>query len=213
MKRLTKFAVLVLAGVSLQACGPLQAGYSIYQTANAATKLSHAKEMAESMRNMEPTFKDFESIRVEVLVTPRNEADSQKIIAAFKDNVEYIVEQNFNAMDKTKKICWQDACNGKTIVVQFKETAYDETVMQKLFLTGSLRGSLYFIDKQSGTVVRQEKMEGAKNYHDLLGLINASVGLKVLKSIDDPKKAQKAYDRFNELNPVKPEYKNLFLES
>lgn len=210
MKQLFSVLFLGFVGVSLSACGVVQAGYGVYQTANAATKLSQAKEMADSFKNQEPTFVGFENVEVDVLVAPRGEESSQKLVTAFKDNVEYIVEQNFEAMDRSKKVCRGEDCNGNTIVVQFKEKAYDETVMQKLFLTGSVRGSLYFVDKQTGRVLRQESFEGAGNYGDLLKGINTSVGLKVLKSIQDPKKAQKAFEKFNEIEPIKPEYKKLF---
>ncbi|MBI1912938.1 MAG: hypothetical protein HYS21_13180 [Deltaproteobacteria bacterium] len=210
MKKLFTVLFLGAVGVMLSACGPLQAGYSIYQTANAATKLSQVKEMADSLRNQEPTFIGFENVEVDILVAPRNEENSQKLVTAFKDNVEYIVEQNFEAMDSSKKVCRSEDCDGKTIVVQFKEKAYDENVMQKLFLTGSVRGSLYFVDKQTGRVLRQESFEGAGNYGDLLRGINTSVGLKVLRSIQDPKKAQKAFEKFNDIEPIKPEYKKLF---
>ncbi|MBI1912948.1 MAG: hypothetical protein HYS21_13230 [Deltaproteobacteria bacterium] len=55
------------------------------------------------------------------------------------------------------------------------------------------------MDKNTGTVIGQENMEGAKDYNDLLQLINISVGSKVVKSIQDPKRAQKASEKFTDI--------------
>lgn len=188
-------AVQIAAGGFLTARG----GYQTY----------HATKMAKAIRESEPLIEDYQGIKVEVKLNTNNE----ELQRAFKDNMEWMIKKNLEIAEYNDRVVCSDNCPEKTLIIQFVETGYGETTVQKILAGEKLRGKLYYIDAQSRTVIKEEPLEAASNYIDLLKEINLSVGMKALKRFEKPEEGEKLkakLDEFGKFFPVKEEYVELF---
>jgi len=209
--------LLVVAVIPLGACvetlRTVQTAAQIYRTGKTATQGYYSVKMVKSLKDAEPLFDGYDSVKVETLIVPRDEEKTGNIISAFKDNLYYIVETDLQVVQSGKSICSGESCSGKTMLIQFREKDYNSNTAQRIFMGNKLRGKLYYIDKQTGTVIKEEDLEAVSNYKQILEMIHTSVVSKLLKSIKDASKAQEAVNRVNRVDPIKPEYKELFKES
>jgi len=210
---------LAAASVFLSGClGVVQTAQiagGAFLSARAGYQGYSAVKMAKAMKKSQPLFENYDAVKVEVLLNPR-EGDQKRLAEAFKDNVKWMIEKDFEVIGVPGKAVCEESCPEKTIVVQFRETGYGESTAQKVLAGEKLRGKLYYIDMNSATVIKEEPLEVASNYADLIKEINLSVGIKLLKGIEkegDAKKLKEAVDRFNRFNPVKEEYRELFKQS
>lgn len=216
MKRLLLIAFVGVFLVSGCAVYQLAStGAQVYNNSRALSTGYHANNMAKSMRNAEPIFKDYSAITVETLISPRDGDKGDQLVAAFKDNVGYLVDQDLKEVTPDKTVCGAALCQGKVMLVQFKESGYDANAFQKMTMGDKLRGDLLFIDKESGAVVRKEDIEAMSNYGQVLRMVHSSVVSKLLKgrAFKDQKEAEAVVNRVNTIDPIKPEYKDLFKAS
>ncbi|WP_022846824.1 hypothetical protein [Desulfurobacterium sp. TC5-1] len=193
---------------------------SLYNTAVALNRGYHAYSMVDSMKNAIPVFKDYKCVKVQALIMPGKTEKVKKLRSAFVDDFSYIVREYVKAAHlEDVKVCSTENCTdckGKMLVIQFLENGYSPNLFNKITMGGLLRGSLRYIDGESGRVIREEKLEDAKNYEDLLQEIAMSVGSKAAQTaitIYPDKDPQKIIDEVNKVNPIKPEYRKLFEES
>jgi len=220
MRKATVFVLgLTASSVFLTGClGAVQAVQMAsmgFMSARAGYQGYNAVKMAKAIKNSEPIFENYDAVKVEVLLNPREE-DAQKPAQAFRDNVKWMIEKDFEVIGVKKREVCEENCPENTLVVQFKEEGYGENLAQKLLAGEKLRGKLYYIDMKSGTVIKEEPLEVASDYASLIKEINLSVGMKILKEIEkegDEEKLKSAVDRFNKFNPVKEEYRELFKKS
>lgn len=180
-----------------------------YLTARGGYQAYNAAKMAKVIRESEPLIEDYQGIKVEAMLNTENE----EIKKAFKDNMEWMIRKDLEIAEYNDRVVCSEECPEKTVIVQFVETGYGESTAQKILAGDKLRGKLYFIDSQSGTVVREEPIESASNYIDVLKSINLSVGMKALKRFEkegNEEKLKKKVDEFGKFFPVKEEYIDLF---
>lgn len=205
------FSSFLLTGCVGGAVQAIESVGATFMTVRAGYQGYNAMKMAKAIRKSEPVFENYDAVRVEVLLNPR-EVNEKEIAEAFRDNVEWMIEKDIEVIGiEGLEVC-REECPEKTLVVQFKEGGYGENLAQKLLAGEKLRGKLYYIDKASGKVIKEEPLEVAGSYADLIREINLSVGFKMLKSIEkegDGEKLQKAIERFNSFNPIKEEYREL----
>lgn len=211
-------ATFIISIISTSGCAVYQlaaTGVQVYSNARAVSNASYANEMAKSMRNSEPIFNDYSAISVDTLIFPREGNKGDLVTAAFKDNVRYLIDQDLKEVTPDKNICSDASCQGKIMVVQFKESGYDANFIQKITIGDKLRGNLFFIDKESGTVIRKEDIEATANYEQILHMVHASVVTKLLKGrqFKDQKEAEGVVNKVNTIDPIKPEYKELLAAS
>ncbi len=206
------FPFLLSCYEAVQAVQMASAGFlsarAVYQGYNAV-------KMAKAISRSEPLFENYDAVKVEVLLNPR-EGEARELVQAFEDNVKWMIEKDFEVIGVRKREVCEESCPENTLVIQFKETGYGENLAQKLLAGEKLRGKLYYIDMKSGTVIKEEPLEVASNYVDLIKEINLSVGVKILKEIEkegDEEKLRRAVDRFNRFYPIKEEYRELFKSS
>ena len=103
-------------------------------------------------------------------------------------------------------------------MLQFKEESYEANLLDKFTLGSSLKGTLYYIDAATNTVIHPDKYDLAKSYKDMLTAFHISISRKFL----DHRQATGDYHEgdVNEINanmkgfdPIKPEYKDLLMKS
>ena len=113
-----------------------------------------------------------------------------------------------------KNVCTKDSeCRGKTIVVRFIEEGYKNNIANRLFVGGKLRGRIQYIDKETGKVLHEDEIELAKNYETLFKQALTAIELKLLKELEVEGKGdelQEAVNKVNNIDPIKPEYKEIF---
>lgn len=203
--------VLILSAGFIFSCGgaveTIQLGTSAFMTARAGYQGYNALKMAKAIRRAEPILKDYEGIKV---VAQLNTED-EEIKRAFQDNMEWMIRESLKRIGNgyENKVVCRAACPSRTIVIQFTETGYGESLAQKLLAGEKLRGRLYFIDVSTSRVLQERPLEVAENYIALLKEINLAVGVNALKELEkrgDADNLKKAMDAFNEFNPIKEEY-------
>ncbi|GAB6064930.1 hypothetical protein JCM9492_00220 [Aquifex pyrophilus] len=167
--------------------------------------------MAKQIRQSEPVFENYEAVKFEAFLNPREVENADELKRAFEDNVRWLIKKDLEVAGLNLEVC-QDNCPENTIVIQFRETGYGESLAQKLLAGEKLRGKLYYVDKKSGRVIKEENLEVAGSYADLVREIHLSVGFKALKSVEktgDGERLKKAVEAFNRINPIKKEYEEL----
>jgi len=202
-------ACLPLMQSCLGAIQTVQMASSAFLSARAGYQGYNAVKMAKTIRESEPVFEDYQGVKVEVKLN----TDNEELLKAFKDNMEWMIKKDLEIAEYEDRVVCSENCPEKTLIVQFVETGYGQTAVQKILAGEKLRGKLYYIDAKSGTVIREEPMEAASNYIDLLKEINLSVGMKALKRFEksgDGEKLKKKVDEFNNFSPIKEEYAELF---
>ncbi len=205
-------ALLGLAILGTGCSGAIQAvqiASAGFMSARAGYQGYNAVKMAKEIRRAEPVFEEYEGIKAQVELN----TDNEELQKAFLDNMNWIIENDLRiaGLDHIK-VCSEE-CPAKTLVVQLRETGYGETTAQKLLAGEKLRAKLYYIDAQTGRVIKEVPLEVASNYIDLAKEVNLAVGVTALKSVEkqgDKEKLQKAVDEFNKFFPVKEEYVELF---
>lgn len=214
VKVVLSFVFSVLLSGCLSTLQTVNSARGIYNNTKAGVTAYHSYDTVKAIAQAEPLFKEYDSVKVDVKLAPRESGLEKDLASAFDDNVEYVVQENSRISDLSVSLC-NDICSGKTIVVQFKEAAYNSNIVQAITVGGKLRGKLYYTDYESGNVIKEEKLEVAENYEGLLKRIHASVGSKMIKSMDDPEgeRAEEVAEKFNKFNPVKPEYRELFQQT
>ncbi len=201
---------LCLLGInSCEHANKIVPGVGLYQAGRSLTTGYHSLKMVKSMSNSGPLFQGYDYVRVETMIAPRDEEAQIKIADAFSDNMKYLLNEDLEATGVKTVLCSSSPCEGRVIVVQFKEKGYDESLVQKIFIGDKIRGSLYFIDQETGTVIREENFESISTYKDMFHLMHSSFSLKMLKEITDSDEMKAASDRVNEIDPIKPEYADL----
>ena len=216
LKKAKTFVFLGIASISLTSCvGTIQAvqtGIQAYQTASAGVQGFYGYKMLQSLRHAKPIFKDYDSIKVEALVFPRkNIAGFPEI---FRDNLQYDIEKAIEITKTNKVVCnIEGECKGKTIVVRFVEEGYKDDLAHRLFTGGKLRGVVQYIDKDTNKILHEDRIELARNYRELFNQSLLGIELKLLKELEVEGKGdelQEAVNRMNSLDPIKPEYKQIF---
>ncbi|RME64183.1 MAG: hypothetical protein D6778_08410 [Nitrospirae bacterium] len=209
------FCVMIV----LFGCGAVQTVQTIgavAMNARALTQGYYGMKMAKAMKNAEPIFQNYDSLRVEVLLNPR-EGDAKTLTDAFKDNLQWLIPKDVQVAGLELEVCGSvTSCKGRTIVVQFKEEGYGTGIIKSFLIGEKLKGKLYFIDAQTSTIIAEKPLEVASNYADLIREIHIYVGTAALKTLEmqkDAEKVRKAVDEFNKIDPIKDEYKELFAKA
>ena len=213
--------VLLLAFV-LAGCSAVQAlntAVNTYHGVQGANTVYHAGNEIKSMKDDGSLFTKYETISVTVEIAPRDKEHAKEITDAFRDNMVYIIQKDMETVHmKPLAVCTDAPCTGKTILLQFKEEAYDANLLDKYTLGSSLKGTLYYIDTETNTIVHQDKSEVSKSYSDMLTKFHVSTTRKFLayrqaagdlteQEIKAMNEAMKGFD------PIKPEYKDLLKKS
>lgn len=219
MRKGTSLFLPLIAGLMFSSC--TSAVDSVVTAYNLATTGYHAyytHKLWESLKTAEPIFAGYDCVKVQALVLPAEGEDIQKVRDAFVDNFKYIVRKDLEAarLDNIK-VCTDEGCecSGKTLIVRFREKGYKDDILHKITVGSKLRGELLYIDGETGKVIRKDNLELAKNYEQLLWEIHLSVGSKAVKTFETlhpnaGKELEQVVADFNKINPVKPEYKELF---
>lgn len=91
------------------------------------------------------------------------------------------------------------------LVIQFREDAYDPNIVEKITLGSQLRGRLAFVDRATGQILAEQRVEGVKHYDELLGLIRGHLAAALLKSFPPPAQRSEAVTQaLNGLPAIKP---------
>lgn len=227
MKKLLSSLIVSVVLLGVVGCGvvdTLKTVENVYHGGRAYTALSSAREMTKSMNDSEPFINNYDAIKVEVQVFPRDEEQQSSLIEAFSENISYIVEQNLAAIDIRAEFC-SESCPAKTLVVQFRESGYEPTLANRIFRSGSMRGDLFFIDSENASIVDTDKIEVGQNYSHLLTFIHTSVAGKVLSAYREQvlaeerdedvarKKLEVAGEKLVAIDPIMPEYTELFAQN
>jgi len=190
---------------------------SLYNNVKAGTMMYHSYDLVKTIRTAEPLFKDYDNVMVRVQINPREDVDGHDISAAFEKNVRYIIEKDTETSGDYLKVCELE-CEGRTLVLQFKETGYNSNIVQKLTVGDKLRGELYYMDHDNAEVLKIEKLEMSDDYAGLLREIHMSVISKILKSMSeqggrrDKREMRGMVEEYNAFDPVMPEYRELFVK-
>lgn len=207
------FVVVIFLSGCMDTLQNISPATSVVMNGQALTNAYYSYKMVKSLHDTQPIFNGCQYIEIVTNIAPREDEKAKVVIKAFQDNLIYIVQKDLETTESESKLCEKSPCPGKSIIVQFKETGYDENILQKVFMGSSLRGNLFFLEKETGTILALENLEGMSNYKDLLGMIHTSVSLKLLKGIQDSTKMQNSMNKINGFDPIKPEYKTLFTET
>jgi len=216
---LRKVKILTFLGVvsvSLTSClGTIQAvqtGIEAFQTGSAGVQGFYGYKMLQSLRNAQPIFKDYDSIKVEALVFPRKNVEGFPEI--FRDNLQYDIGKVVEIAKLNKVVCnAENECKGKTIIVRFVEEGYENNIANRLFTGGKLRGVVQYIDKDTNKVLHEDRVELTRNYEELFRQSLIGIEMKLLKELEvegKGKELQEAVNKVNSLDPIKPEYKEIF---
>lgn len=214
--------MLFLSIISFGLAGCVDTARSVHSAANlvgsgkALTQLYYTSNSIKDLRDVDPFFSDYDYMYVESLIVPRDKNQGQEIVDAFSDNLFYLVEEINTTTGVNLASCPDSSCGTRGITIQFKEKGYGENLAQRLFMGSNLRGTLYFIDQQNGTVLKEERLEGAKSYENLVDMIYGSLSSKMLKSLEDKISIEELMERnekVSKIERIKPEHKKLLKKS
>jgi len=181
---------------------PINSAINVYQGAKVAYNGYNAYKMVKGMQDADPVFIDYQGVEFKNRIHPAD-GDKISIERAFNQEAQRYAGEVLNiAKLDNVKTCIQ-RCDGikKILVVQFKEDTYGRTLAGRILAGELIRGKLYFMDKDSGEVIRETPLEDAKKYSDLLHELDMTLAYSVVKSagIKDKKDINDIIDGLNEI--------------
>lgn len=204
-------AIAIAMPITLSGClAAMQSIDTAVRTVNnvrAGTAAYHSYSMVKDLSTAEPLFQGYNDVAVMADVKPRD--DVQGVPEAFADNMDYQVTSAAEALEAPVRTCPPAACSDQTLVVQFREDAYDSNIVQKISMGDRVRGRLIFSDKSSGRILHEDRIETAESYGQLMQVIFGNIMTTMLKSYP-PQNSEGVVDKLNSIPPVKAEHENLF---
>ena len=210
---------ITISGMMFSSCtSAVDTAIQTYRLATTGYHVYYTHKLWESLKTAEPIFAGYDCVRVQALVLPAETDKMQEIRDAFVDNFKHIVLKDLEAARLNNiEVCTDTdcSCKGKVLTIQFREEGYRDDILHKITVGGKLRGELLYIDGETGRIIRKDNLELAKNYEQLLWEIHLSVGTKAIKTYEvlhpnAGKELEEIAADFNKIDPIKPEYKELF---
>jgi len=210
---------ITISGMAFSSCtSAVNTAIQTYRLATTGYHVYYTHKLWESLKTAEPIFAGYDCVRVQALVLPAKTDKIQEVRGAFVDNFKHIILKDLESAKLDGIEVCTDAdcsCKGKILTVQFREEGYRDDILHKITVGGKLRGELLYIDGETGRVIRKDNLELAKNYEQLLWEIHLSVGTKAIKTYEvlhpnSGKELEEIVTNFNKIDPIKPEYKELF---
>jgi hypothetical protein len=207
-------AAVLLSGC-LGALQTVQTAGQMYSGSRGAYQAYHSTQTVKAIKKAEPVFAEYERVNLDVKVRPRDSEEAREITAAFKDNLRYVVRKDLKAAELGVETCLRDCPTNGGLVLQFKEKGYDDGVVQSLLAGDKMRGTLYFVDGEDGSVIKEEPIENAEDYKGLMKLVHMSVYTKALKSAmkgksnEEAKALMKRAQKKSDFPLVRPKHQDL----
>lgn len=196
------FVGAVVSG--LLGCSSIDEVQSAYGGVRAAMTARSAYVSVKDVQDAAPVFKGYSGVVVLTDLQPRSEGP--EINSAFSESVRYQIEQAAKVLDASIASCEAaSSCSAPVLTVQFRESAFNRNLVEKVTMGKKLRGTLSFVDQSSGPVISEFPIEGVATYIDVLGLIKGKLLYGMLKSFPDEKRDMDAtMQALNELPAAAP---------
>ena len=174
-------ALLLATAALLQGCAGLDAANSIYNGARNWQNLSKSSAMLKDLTNAQPHFAGYNSVFVVADIAPRD--NSAAVTQAWIGNMADYTQSVARAMRAPLQVCTvATQCSGKTLIVQFREEAYDANFVEKYTIGSKIKGKVVYLDKSDGRILGESRSELAESYADLAKPVSASILTSMYKS-------------------------------
>lgn len=217
MKALKGIAVGVL-GMGLAGCsaGPLSQVSNAYGAVRAGMTAKSAAASVKDIRQADAVFAGYTAVTAIAEVSPRQ--DLAGFPETFRQNMLYLVRETGRATNAPFVVCAvtvPQQCGGRVLVVQFQEEAFGASAVERYTMGDRLKGTLTFVDLASGTILSSKRVEGAQDYSGLMGLIQGSITLSVVRSYPsvDPATSKQRGEALSRIKAVQPGFETAFKRS
>lgn len=209
------FAAAVGCLSLLTGCQAMNTAESLYSNARAGMTAKSAFISAKDMKDATTAFAGYNYASALASVTPRK--DSPQFVETFRQNLLYLIAEDAKAIRAPLTPCpvMGGQCAGRTVVIQFREDAYNSSTFEKLTMGDKLKGTLTYSDAATGQILVSKKVEGVDSYEGLMGLINGNLSATMLKSFPPASSdaMKSAVDALNQVKPIRSGYETAFKAS
>lgn len=208
-------SVLVLAGLLL-----LTSGCAVVSSARNAAAVYEgwrSFEMVKEFRDASPVFHGVAAVKVDSRIVPRDEA-AEGVVSAFDENFHFLTDEALAATGIDVPVCVDD-CPPDTLLIQFDETGFDGSVVERVTMGKRMRGDIFFIAGETGEVLDRVDLKSTEDYagvaDSLQGIlisrmlasrqvqVREQVRSGVLTQEQGATAMRQAIDRANQLEPVR----------
>lgn len=198
------------AALLLTGCAAMDTATSIYNTAKGGTELYHSATSIKDLTGFNPAFQGFSSVLVLADIRPREEAPDAP--AVFAQNMAFFTGSVARTVRAPLQVCYvMNQCAGRVMVLNFKEDAYDRSIVQKLTVGDKIRGRLLFTDSATGQIVDEKRVELADHYAQLAESTSGMIVGAMLKSY--PPQGEHEHERIGaelqKIPAVAPQYQKI----
>lgn len=212
MNQLARVALcsLLASAFSLSGCVAFEAaqhGVGLYNNVKGATGAYHASTMVKDLKNATPVFAGYNSVLILADIAPRE--SNPHVATAFAGNMAMYAASVARTVRAPLQGCLtQSQCYGRTVIVQFKEDAYDRNLVQRFTIGDKIRGKLYFMDAASGRILDEKRIEGADDYAALCHLTSIHLVQAMFKSYEQVVQAEgpRIHEELERIPFVFPQY-------
>lgn len=208
-----RFAVLVCAA-AMSSCSSVDAfnkASNAYSAVRTGMTAKAAYSSVKDLKNAQPVFQGYTTVSALAEVAPRE--SNAGFPETFRQNMLYLVAESARASGAALATCQTvAACNGRVLVIQFSEAAYDGSLVERITMGSKLKGTLSYVDLGTGQIIASNAIEGVDDYAGLMGLIRASISTGMLKSFPPPDSAamERSVEAINAIPPIRPGFEESF---
>jgi hypothetical protein len=208
MKAVSMGFGLLVGIATLSGCSSVDAfnkASNAYSAVRTGMTANAAYSSVKDLKDAQPLFQGYTSVTALVEIAPRE--SNAAFPETFRQNMLYLVGESVRAIGASLTTCQSaTACGGRVLVVQFRETAYNGGLVERVTMGAKLKGGLSYVDLASGQIVASKASEGVDNYAGLMGLIHASISTSMLKCFPAPDAAtmQRRVEAINAIPAIRP---------